>query len=179
MPAHPGMDSRYDLVHEHEAMMHHPVVNVSHADALGFCAWAGLQLPTAEEWRWAALGAPMRCESCCGDRLSQGFCSRCNDTSMSLRRYPWGDEPPSPERCVWAGHPDYGPQLRASENADGITAPVVVKTCGRLVPARPMGVSWCKAHDMAGNVYEMTDDRLAHGGSFRTDLRARRERKKT
>lgn len=32
---------------------------------------------------------------------------------------------------------------------------------------------------MAGNVYEMTDDRLAHGGSFRTDLRARRERKKT
>jgi formylglycine-generating enzyme required for sulfatase activity len=40
----------------------------------------------------------------------------------------------------------------------------------RLVPARPLGASWCGAHDMAGNVWEWNEDRTALGGSFRTDL---------
>jgi hypothetical protein len=38
----------------------------------------------------------------------------------------------------------------------------------RLVPARPAGASWCGAHDMAGNVFELVESGLAFGGSFRS-----------
>lgn len=37
------------------------------------------------------------------------------------------------------------------------------------MPARPLGASWCGAHDLAGNVYELTDGGEALGGSFRTE----------
>lgn len=47
----------------------------------------------------------------------------------------------------------------------------IVATFRPLAPARPLGASWCGAQDMAGNVYELTDERLAYGGSFRTDMR--------
>lgn len=199
-----------------ERLGYHPATNISLADALAFCAWAGLRLPSAREWRWAALGAKTPSKTVCtnGHEIpprgpgqhtnGRTVCRPCEDSGARYtvrhisgqRRYPWGNEPPSPGRCVWAGHPEFGPHGAGAMGQvwPGSTAPVVdCAACVRgdcyvaaacaarpdvpsawkepLVPARPEGRSWCGAHDMAGNVYELTDDGLAHGGSFRTDLR--------
>lgn len=96
-----------------------PVVGVDFRDALAFCAWATkaaafddereIRLPTEAQWEYVARAAG-------GDG--------------QLREYPWGNEPPTPERAAFAG----------SELAP--------------VGGRPAGTTRLGVHDLAGNVWE-------------------------
>lgn len=87
----------------------HPVNEVTWYGARAFCAGRGARLPTEPEWEAAARG-------------------------REGRVYPWGSEPPTPERAVFT--------RRSNE-----TAPVGSRPAG----ATPEGV-----HDLAGNVAEWT-----------------------
>jgi len=50
-----------------EGLDNHPVVQVSYDDALAFCAWAELSLPTETEWEYAARGGLEDTEFAWGD----------------------------------------------------------------------------------------------------------------
>lgn len=110
----------------------HPINCVTWAQARAFCAWAGKRLPSEAEWELAARGAG--------------------------RRYPWGEEPPTPRRvngCHAECAAAYGlppGELLAAGPGDGFatTAPVGSFPAG----ASPDGVL-----DLGGNVWEWTESR--------------------
>lgn len=50
----------------------HPVVHVSWFDALAYCTWAGLHLPTEAQWEFAARGGLARAKFPWGDEMQPG-----------------------------------------------------------------------------------------------------------
>ena len=87
-----------------------PVTMVSYLDAMEFAKWAGVDLPTDEQWLLASGMSPSR-------------------------KYPWGDQPPTLDRC----HSSTALEQEFPDQVYG----------------RPQGASPSGCLDMVGNVWEM------------------------
>ena len=107
---------------------HRPVLHVSCYEAEAYCRWAGRRLPTEAEWEAAAAGEP--------DASGQALAAH-------KRRFPWGDEPPTPGRARLDGA-----DLGCTDVAE-----------------LPAGDSAFGCRQMIGNVWEWTaDDFLPYPG---------------
>lgn len=142
-------------------MADHPIVDVSHADALAYCEWFSREsgqrvtLPTEEQWEKAARGT-------------------------DGRTYPWGENPPRPE-LLWQRKFPVGPETYLFSLLRGPQRELA--RCGWYwrngfplsIGSLPENESPYGCLDMAGNIWEWTvslyhpavpDFHVVKGGSW-------------
>jgi formylglycine-generating enzyme required for sulfatase activity len=110
-------------------------------DAEAYCEWAGLQLPTSDQWQKAALW---------------------DNNLKELRVFPWGNQPLESQGKVFGpGIPAPPPPSDANGNGPGGEYPYEgpVSCCSN-------DVSFFGVRNMAGNVSEWCDGYVWHGGSW-------------
>jgi iron(II)-dependent oxidoreductase len=107
-----------------------PVVHVNWYEAQAYCNWAGRRLPTEAEWEMAASATPAA-----------------NGDELARRYFPWGNEPPTPQRA------------NLDWRASGIAE----------VGAFPAGDSGYGCRQMLGNVWEWTADDFQPYPGFTVD----------
>ena len=73
------------------ALDNHPVVHVSHADALAYANWVGKHLPTEAEWEFAARSGLDGADYAWGDELAPGGTHRANT---------WQGDFPNQNQCA-------------------------------------------------------------------------------
>jgi formylglycine-generating enzyme required for sulfatase activity len=74
----------------------HPVVHITWADAKAYCVWAGLRLPTAQEWEVAARGGLVDADYAWGQELNPQGRWMANTWQGP---FPWSNE----QRDGWFG----------------------------------------------------------------------------
>ena len=112
--------------------LHQPIIHVNWHEANAYCQWAGRRLPKEMEWDAAAMGEPS------GDG---------NGLAMTLRTYPWGEQPAGSQRA----------------NLDGRALACID------VAALPKGDSAFGCRQMLGNVWEWTSTTFAPFPGFSPD----------
>ncbi len=157
----PSLASGYELLagtswrdpeHEGSPAPAEPVTQVSWLDAKAYCDWAGLVIPTDEEWEKAASWDP---------------------APGRARRFSWGDDPAAPGSPRFANLADrtyrvkYGIAFTDPMYDDGVAKRAPVGSF-------PLDRSPCGALDMGGNVTEWcrlgggatADMQRQHGGCW-------------
>ncbi len=109
-----------------------PMIHVNFYEANAYCAWAGRRLPTEAEWELAASGQPTF-----DGRSFNGV----------KRRFPWGNDCPTPDRA----------------NLDSVSLGTID------VRALPQGDSAFGCRQMIGNVWEWTADTFEAYPGFEID----------
>jgi formylglycine-generating enzyme required for sulfatase activity len=86
----PGADWRHPLGPDSSiaGKEQHPVVQVSHQDALAYAAWAGARLPTESQWEFAARGGLEQADFVWGDEPPLQSGRRANVWRDDVSRFP-------------------------------------------------------------------------------------------